>query len=136
MKNILNHSILAILGLALTFAACDKDEVPVIYPSLKLVNNLYTYSGTITDVSLAGYEFNNCNIEACFNCNERRFFLLKGMPDGYEDIKVTVDVVDNQSDVLYSLSINVDFKVGEITTIWVKQRDDGSTQYHGTIYLE
>ena len=126
MKNILNLPTLVILCIALTFTACDKDIAPVVneYPSLRVVNHLSTLSGTITRVSLAGYEFDEFNILP--QGNARTFVLDKGMPDGYEDINITVGCRCGPS----SPSIIVDFKDGETISIRLKEGPDG------TIYLE
>ena len=128
MKNILNHPILAILCIALTFSACYKHETIVTgvsdYPSLRVVNGLNLYQ-PITGVSLVGYELDSVHIPSSFQYSGQTFALNKGMPDGYEDINVTVRHLTGRPDSVYFTSIIVDFKDGEITTITLNNGDDG-----------
>ena len=126
MKKLLNFSVLAILGLALTFAACDKDEVivPVIeHPILTVVN--HSFERDITGVSLVGYEFDSLNISWR---DSQAFLLEKGMPSGYEDINVTVRFSGHRGGGVASDSIIVDFKDGEQTVITLNagQLESGS----------
>ena len=124
MKKILSIPILAILGIALTFTACDKgnDPVPDVvpdpvieYPSLRIVNDSRNYIA-ITSVTLLGYEFTTLDIA---NGSSQTFTLDKGMSGGYEDINVIVGYRRYTSNGGHP-NIKVDFYDGEITTITVK----------------
>ena len=120
MKKLLNVPVLAIIGIALIFTACDKDNendiVPVVeYPSLKLVNET-THDKPIYYVRLVGYEFTNLNIG---RGESQTFVLDKGMSGGYEDLYVTVGY-KRYSTIGAYISTTVDFYKGEITTITLK----------------
>ena len=133
MKKLLNLSILAILGLILTFSACGKDDdiVPVNeYPYLVVWNEVGMSYMVINSVSLVGYEFDSLSIASLGG--SQSLVLDKGMPDGYEDINVTDRYGFGRqfSDSLSSASIIVDFKNGKRTKITLNNSSDG------TIYLE
>lgn len=114
-------SILAFLGLVISFTACEKDntndseESTDEYPSLKLVNEVSEYK-PITYVKLVGYEFTNLNIEPG---SSQSFSLDKGMPSGYEDIYVTVGY-KRYANVGGHRSITVDFHKENTTVIKLK----------------
>jgi len=133
--------ILVILGIGLTFSACEKEcyfpeDEPInnqpveVYPSLKLVNELKESWRPIVEVSLVGYEFNSLNIEP--NGGSQTFTLDKGMPAGYENINVKVRY-KQASTYIATRSIIINLKKGNTTKITLK---GGSSEGQSGIYLE
>ena len=57
------------------------------YPCLEVFND-YQYD-VITKVSLVGYTFDSLNI--CYG-ESQKFYLMNGMPAGYENINVAISV--------------------------------------------
>ena len=115
---------LAILGIVLTFTACDQDGLEEFPPepetentSIKLVNQLSESYYNITSVKLVGYEFGYLSIP---KGDSKTFILDKGIPGGYEDVNVIVRY--SSSHVSRSKSAKVNFNEGGVTTITLTGR--------------
>ena len=111
--------IFVLLSIALSFTACKKDDDIDLnnikqFPCLKVENQLTDYWRSIERVSLVGYEFDNLNISP--NGDSQTFTLNAGMPGGFEDINIEV-VYIRYSGVFGTASIEVDFEIGQTTTI-------------------
>jgi len=99
---------IALFAIVFAFASCGDDPGPS-YPSLKIVNGS-DYS-TIKSVSLVGYDFQTLNIT---KGSSQTFVLDKGMPGGYNNIKVTVYASP------YYPSGTANFTDGATTTLTLK----------------
>jgi len=125
-------AIFAILGIVLTFTACENDcnfpeDKPEEYPFLK-VTNLTNDGKSITTVKLVGYEFTNLNIT---EGSSQTFNLDSGMSGGYKDVNINVRLSGPQ---IVWRKIQVNLNKGQTTTITMK----GCISYEGCkgYYLE
>jgi len=92
----------------------EDDPILVEYPSLTVENQLNDDWGSITGVTLVGYEFGNLNIEP--SGDSQTFVLDQEMSGGYEDINVRVIYI-RYSGYKTSTEIKVDFNKGDTTAI-------------------
>ena len=89
------------------------------HPSLRVVNETpgWSDSTVITAVTLVGYEFRNIRI---YPGSSQTFQLDRGMPGGYTNINVTVQVGPGNL-IANRRSNTFNFVAGEMTTIRLRE---------------